>query len=339
MAGKWITVTGKSGGKYKIISTNKEIEMTSKNEREEKVEVHGMSGTKEGSSVMNLLMKATGISQFVEPYRANSQDISASIPTIRELANGCPKLEPDGWMEHCGDDHPIWNTMAVLRRGALKEPTKSGNNAGQIRDPSIDFNYKWEVVSFIEEPTAKPVTTNGKPTVQAKLDDATVLMLQKEFISNDRTALMQAVEFGSSDSSNILSEGEVMRLTSLWGNLLNERALSRLTQATLPKLPIDKLKSSQGQQSVPISKNIDDSKLVQSAIESGAVVTDVKECRNIEDVKSILAKRNPKVEDEEIARVLKKGGYNRGKDWLKKNGEDNFTGLLDFIEKGLSASW
>jgi hypothetical protein len=313
----------------------KEIIMDSVTDREERVEVHGLGQT--SGLMVNLIMKAPGISQFVEPYRAYRDEIKDAILNIRDSASGCPKVQPDGWMDDCDGGHPVWNAMALLRRGALKEPTKSGANAGQKRDPSVDFNYKWEVAAFIDGPSPKKISTNGKDVVEAKLDDATVLMLQREFISNDRTALMQAVAFGASDTSNILTDQEVTRLTSLWGDLLNERALSRVKLATLPKPPG---RETNGPTRVPESLKDDpapNSPLVQAAVDAGAVISDIQPVvHNIEDVKKVLAGKG--VTNDQISRVLKEGGYERGSDWLKKHGDD-YSGLLSFVEEGLSESW
>ena len=312
--------------------------MTEATEREERVEVHGLG---QGSGpVVNLIMKVPGISQFVEPYRSYRDDIAGAMSAISEQAQGCPKVQPDGWMDDCNGGHDVWNTMALLRRGHLKEPTKSGANAGQRRDPSVDYNYRWEVAGFIDGPSVKAVSTNGKDIVEAKLDDATVLMLQREFISNDRTALMQAVAFGGSETSNILTDQEVTRLTIEWGDLLNDRALQRLTKATLPIPPIGELKRSPEQVealTVDTADPIDSSSLVRQAKAMGALVTGVKsDVHNIEDVKKVLSDKG--VSNAQISQVLNQAGFARGSDWLKQNGDD-YSGLLAFIEMGLNDSW
>jgi hypothetical protein len=217
------------------------------------------------------------------------------------------------------------------------EPTKSGANAGQKRDPSVDFNYRWEVAQFIDGPSRKRISVNGSDIVQAKVDDSTVLMLQREFISNDRTALMQAVAFGASDSSNILTEVEVMRIASMWGDLLNERAISRLTQATIPTPPGGELKGSHGQGDSPVE--VPKSALVQNAQAMGAIVTDVQPepvdyvVHNIEDVKKVLSSKG--ISNAQVSQVMNAAGFARGSDWLEKNGED-YAGLLALIENGLN---
>ena len=56
-----------------------------------------------------------------------------------------------------------------------------------------------------------------------------------------------------------------------------------------------------------------------------------------EDVKKVLSGKG--ITNDQISRVLKEGGYDRGGDWLKKNGDD-YAGLLTFIEHGLNeSSW
>jgi hypothetical protein len=302
-------------------------------DREEMVVVHGIESG--GGAMVNIWLKASGMGLFVEKCRAYRDDITQAAAYIRNTVSGCIKLEKDGWNKDCEGGHPVWSTLVMLRRGALKEPTKSGPNAGQRRDPSIDHNYKWEVSAFLDGPSPKKISANGKNVVEAKLDHASVLMFQRECNSNDRTALMQAVAFGATDSSNILSDQEVMRLTALWGDLLNERALSRLNPGNQAKPPVGENKGS-----TPPGNAVDalDSALAQSAVDAGAVVTNIQSSvRNIEDVKKILDDKG--VSTSQISRVLKEGGYERGGEWLKKNGLDNFAGLLSFIEKGLSESW
>ena len=292
--------------------------------QEEPVEVHGLS---QGAGPMvNVILKAPGISQFIEPYRAyrDAPDIKSAIATLQASASGCPKVQPDGWMIECDGQHPVWITTATLRRGALKEPTKSGVNAGQLRDPSVDYNYKWEIASFGNGPTPKKISANGKTLIEAKMADSMASMLQKEFMSNDRTALMQAIAFGVTAEGNMLSVDTVVELTSKWGDLLNERALSRVSPASPPDLPVAELKGSPAQETPP------DALLLpgRTPIPDGVF--------NIEDVKKVLAGKG--ISNEQISRVLKEGGYERGSDWLKEH-VDDYPGLLAYIEKGLNEAW
>ena len=311
--------------------------MTGTIEREELVEVHGFRpGT---GPTVSLLMKVPGISQFVDPYRSYRTDLAEAITTITDLAQGCPKVEPDGWMNDCNGEHPVWNTMALLRRGSLKEPTKSGAKAGEKRDPSVDFNYYWDVVSFIDGPSPKKISTDGKTVTEAKLDDATVLMIQREFISNDRTALMQAVAFGAGTDGNILSDNTIDALAIRWGDLLNERAFQRITGATLPKPPGSENKSSPEQQQ-PLGGGLGDSggqpPLVQAAVAAGAEVVSVRsEVHNVEDMKAVLSAKG--VTDAQVRQTFIDAGYEGGADWRKKNG-GTFDDLLAFIENGINGA-
>jgi len=297
--------------------------MTTQTDREELVEVHGL-GQASGPMV-NVIMKVPGISQFVEPYRGHREDIADAESTIRASASGCPKADPEGWMEDCGGDHPTWNTTAVLRRGALKEPTRSGQNAGQKRDPSVDFNYRWEVVKFLENgPSPKKISSNGEDVVEMKLDNATILMLQREMISNDRTALMTAVQWGNvpPEGSNLITEDQVESIARVWGDMLNERALSRAGKAfdvIPPKSSAPPLKKEpQG--------NKTGSGLVDHAVGSGAVVTSNEPfVRNIEDVKVKLSDLG--VTDDDIRRRFGDAGYENGADYLRRN-KDDYQGLF-----------
>tara|TARA_Y100000310_G_scaffold321820_1_gene380003 strand:+ start:1552 stop:2412 length:861 start_codon:yes stop_codon:yes gene_type:complete len=283
--------------------------VSNKNEKEIKVEVHGIYGQ---GPLVSILLKAEGISQFIENYRADKRDIEDEYSTILEKANGCPKSSQENWRDNCDGNHPVWSTMAVLKRGALKEPKQSGAEAGQKRDPSLDWNYRWEVARFIDGPSPKAVSTNGVDVVQAKLDDGVLFMLQKEMISNDRTALMQAVAFGSTEGSNILTDDEVVRLTKMWGDLLNERALSRILKENNTSTPDEPKNGSN---------------------EPSKSTNDTTGVHNIEDVKNNLSKKG--VSNSEVSRILKESNFENGGAWLKANG-DNYQGLLDFIEKGIN---
>lgn len=305
-------------------------------EREERVEIHGLGS---GGPVVNVIMKVPGISQFVEPYKAYREDMIDALPAIHEKAQGCPKTKQDGWMEDCNGGHPVWTTMAVMTRGALKEPTKSGDKAGQRRDPSVDFNYKWKVLKFIDTPTPKAVATNGGTVVQASMDDATIALYYRECGLNDRTAFMQAVAFGANDGGNVLTEQAVADLGVFWADMLNERAWARFTAREKP------------------SPSVPDSPLIRAAQEAGAVVTDVidlKEDRDIEETqakppsipnmsteeqfKEWAASKNYKKTD--IIAILEKHGASRVSDYISQDGKTAYgLALIVHDSLGDDVSW
>mgnify|MGYP006400113429 CR=1 FL=1 len=310
--------------------------MTGTMEREELVEVHGI---RPGSGqTMSLLMKVPGISQFIDPYRSYRNDLAGVINTITELATGCPKIEPEGWQNDCNGEHPVWNSTALLRRGSLKEPTKMGAKVGEKRDPSVDFNYYWEVVSFLTDgPSPKTISTDGKTIDEVKLDAATILMLQREFISNDRTALIQAVEFGKGENGNILTDQAIAELVIEWGDLLNGRALQRITQTLLPKPPGSEIKRSP-EPPQPLRDGLAEPlqapPLVQAAVAAGAEVVDVRSVvHNVADMKAVLSAKG--VTDAQVRQTFIEAGYEGGKDWLKRNG-GTFEDMLAFIERGIN---
>ena len=148
---------------------------------------------------------------------------------------------------------------------------------------------------------------------------------------------MQAVAYGATNDDNILTQEGVMKIASMWGDLLNERAISRLTQATIPTPPKGELKGSHGQADPPVE--VPESALVQNAQAMGAIVTDVQPepvdyvVHNIEDVKKVLSSKG--ISNGQVSQVMNNAGFARGNDWLEKNGED-YAGLLALIEKGLN---
>jgi hypothetical protein len=284
-------------------------------EREERVVVHGVGSI---GPMVNVILQAGGISQFVESYRAYRDDISSMIPTIQNKANGCVKTDPERWMEDCvADSHPTWETMVVLRRGALKEPTKSGANAGQKRDPSVDFNYRWEIARFIDGPSPKPVSVDGKKTASIKVDSAQLAQLHRTFDSNDRTALMSAVEFGKmGDNANILDSDEVLNTAVKWANELNTRAYRRVSDL--------------------LGHVEDRNEIKEEPVEPIEPTKEVSPVRNMEHVKAELVKLG--IDNETTKKVLADAGYNKATEWLAKNGED-YAGLLSFIQNGANSQW
>ena len=286
--------------------------------KETNVEIHGYAQSR---GAYSMWVKPSEWSQYVEKMQVERDVIVPVVKTLDEFAKGCPMIAE--WGVSCNNGHPTFYTLATLIRGGLKPPAKSGPNQGQPRDADKDYSYYWEVGAFLEKPSPKPVSVNGKETVNVAISETTKAVLNKECASNDRTGLMQAVQFGQTSDQNLLTDQEVLRIALEWADALNARTLARLTNAEAPPPPV----------------KVPDSPMVDYAKELGAKVIGAEPLPEplLESKPGELPKQFDKLSDlmtfgemnnwnvDNITALL---GGKTGTAWVKDNNPDGLTKLV-----------
>jgi len=228
--------------------------------KEERLLIHGINFDRDHQ--MNYWVKPS-YSNFLELMAVNSELVDAADrEMISRSATGCPKIEDR--MKDCDGNHPTIEKLVMLQQLKLKPPTRSGKNAGKTRAGTEPWDFNWEIIEVLDGFTAKTVSANGKEISTVNVSDMAVDKINQECAINDRKALELSVAFGRTmdAETNLLRDDECLKIGLAWADALNERVIARHGVATIP----------------------DQSPLVKHALDTGAVVTAVRDGEPAEEV-------------------------------------------------------
>ena len=290
-------------------------------------EVHGLTYYDDSGQPKGILLKVPDISGFVEEYYLPKVSKEVAIGELGNMSPppvGCPKAE--GWQNECEGNHQWASAQVTLNRGELKAPTKSGAKAGQPRDPAVEYNYKFNFVGFGTVATTATVTTPpATPNVPTAptgaftgMTDGEINTLNVQLGINDRTALMQAVEYSSQfdvDCDLRLTVADIIEVFEEFAEALNSRAVTRTS-------PLVKDAQRLGATEVGF----------RPAGEPARVLSEpqIKNRAELDE----WVKANS-ISGDEIKALLLKAGFENSQAYMAENFEGGIQGLADFIYQGL----
>jgi len=292
------------------------------------VEVHGTT-TRDGVE-SGILMKVVGVSNFVEEYRlpkGNPEKTSEVIKFINNMGvSGCPRM--GGYNNQCDGEHQYAQTQAIVVRGELKPPTKSGAKAGQPRDPAVDYNYYWNFEGLTGSGSTEtsatqqsaPKNTATAPTGPSRaLTEADISGMRAQMISNNRTALMNAVAFNGATVEEVL---ETATKFSDWINGRTQAIYSPLvSEAIRQGAEITEIKSPEVVKSADVSED--------SPVVAEAPTLTTPSVKNREELDAwVLASG---LDRNNITSVLNDAGYKNSQEFMAENLEGGIQGLANFI--------
>ena len=274
------------------------------------VTVHGTTKFYDKDAV---ILDVPDISNYVGIYplvKGQSIDLSF-FPT--NFVDTCPKKQ--SFRADCPRTHESFNAVVELIRGELLAPTKEGVNAGKLRDPQYENNYKWEFSHFSSgdiatNPVAPATPTNVSPGSRGVFTDGELTTIRREMATNDRTGLMNAVSFHVS-----ASDEEILEAAETFATWLNGRTMQRFSDNNFgpPSPTVDALGL------LPLES--------EDVSSPSATVADI---RNREDLNKAIETKGWKPSDCTEAMVV--NGFASSTIYLERNPND-YAGLFNLIEK------